>query len=421
MKKNSSTKGFTLVEVLVAMSLFTIVSTIAAAVLVDVIQLQKKSSVQNAIYEDARILMQQLTNAIQSGTIDYEEYYSNFVVQKKKPVIAGDRYYGINYGVYSSRFYDPGRTLVGNTSGTNPEDLGVQCSYPKVGDPGYDVNKNCEIYFSDSEDLNTGQNPYKGIGGVFTGDSANAFCDNVITAGSCTGVTGKVSELYLIDSSGLHKTIFGLKGSKTANKPTECLVGTDCSIAIIKMTGQDLDQNGVVDVFGCDSDYSNCFQGDNTSKIFTAFKYPFIVTKLIGPGQEYLINNKAVNSKGITLPQASDLNSAFDSDNTDLSQFVPITPSRANIKKLTFTINPLEDPYKAYTESAMRTQPTVTINMTIGLASTAKDDYPGTFPDITLQTTVTAGVIGKIDSYPPVNDIIRVNGDKSWIYYVFNN
>ena len=420
MQKTSSTKGFTLVEVLVAIGLFTVVSTIAASVLVDVVQLQKKSSIQNEIYEDARILMQQLTNEIQSGTVDYEEYYSNYVIQKKKQVVSGDRYYGINYGVYSSRFFDPGRRL-DKAASTNPSDLGIECSYPRLGDTAYDATKSCEIYFSDSTDLNTGQNPYKNNPGAYIDREANAFCDKIVGApatcpnGNSPRVTFDVSptgaysnahvkELYLIDSTGMHKTIVA---QRNINATGNCGTSTvDCAVGMVKMTGRDLDQNGVIDVFGCDSDYK-CFQQDGGKNILAAFKYTF----LIGKDLSYLVNNN------ISLPQFTDLAEAFDATK---SQFVPITPRRANVKALNFTINPVDDPYKAYAETSMQTQPTVTISMTIGLASAYKADYPGAFPDITLQTTVTAGVIGKIDAYPPVNDIMRENGKTSWIYNIFN-
>ncbi len=388
---------------LIAMSLFSVVSTIAATVLVDVVQLQKKSSIQNEIYEDARILMQQLTNEIQSGTIDYEEYYSVNVVQQKNS-LTDEIYYGINYGVYSSRFFDPGKSIFPNANNipgnpvNNPDDLGIECSYPA------DDKKTCEIYFSDSTDLNTGQNPYKNNPDLLTATDANAVYDRGLSAGVNNNV---VPELYLIDSSGTHKTIIAKK-NMTSGK---CGVGdTDCAIGMMRMTGQDMDQNGITDVFSCDSDYKCTAAWD----VPAAFQYPFIkkcaALLTCDSPAKYLENNK------IHLPRQADLVIAFDPNE---SQFVPITPRRANIKSLNFTINPLDDPYKAYAESAMQTQPTVTISMTIGLANSAKSEYPGTFPDITLQTTVTAGVIGKIDSYPPVNDILRKSDDLGWINGVF--
>jgi hypothetical protein len=43
--------------------------------------------------------------------------------------------------------------------------------------------------------------------------------------------------------------------------------------------------------------------------------------------------------------------------------------------------------------------------MTMGLSKKAALDYPGTFLPVTVQATVSAGVLGKITSYPPTNDV----------------
>ncbi len=398
-------KGFTLAEVLIAMSLFTVVAVIAAGMLVDIVQLHKRSSIHNPLYHDARIIMQQLSKLVQSGTIDYEEYYSIKVVQGKQYIAnklpSGGPYYGINGGVYSSRFFDPGKRNDG-VDAANPADLGIECSYRNV------ETQECEIYFSDSSDLNTGQNPYKGNASGYQADAANAFCDEAAGGIKCANTSDVTNELYLIDSSGKHKTILGLRQMTD----TACANDGDCAIGMVKMSGRDLDQNGVVDVFSCDENY-NCAAKDGVN-ISDAFKYPFIVNcaalGTCGKPNDYLIAN------GVSLPQQADLSASF---KNDTSQFIPITPKSVNVKALAFKINPLDDPYRAYAETAMQTQPTVTIIMTLGLSAVAKADYPGNFPDITLQTTVAAGVIGKIDSYPPVNDVLN-SGETSWIYKVMN-
>ena len=117
-------KGFTLVEVLIAISLFTLIAIISSRIMVDLVQTEKKSSVQNPIYDDAAFIMQQLTNEILGGTIDYEEYYNMNVVKLKNPP-AGGPFYGINYGIYSSRFFDPGKSHYPppNNTTSNPDDL----------------------------------------------------------------------------------------------------------------------------------------------------------------------------------------------------------------------------------------------------------------------------------------------------------
>ncbi len=369
-------KGFTLVEVLIAISIFSLSAVIASSVLVSVVQLEKKASIQNAIYQDLRVLMQQLSNEIQNGTVDYEEYYNVKVAQ------SGDVYYGTNYGVYASRFYDPGQKLGGGAT-SSPVDLGVECSYPNpLGD-----DQDCEIYFTNSNDLNTGANPYNG---PIT--DANAFCDNTYLP-ACDGTENIVNELYLIDNTGTKKTIIGRKLMEF--NPAEY------SVALVRMHGQDFDQNGIVDIFTCEEDFNCTGAGGAGFVVDDEIKYPFVENDSFVPGD----NN-------IRLPKQSDLTETFDAN---LSQFIPISPRSIDIKNLEFKITPSENPYMAYAETASQMHPAVTIIITFNLASDIADDYPGEFQDLTVQTTVAAGVVGKIESYPPVNDIRRTSSPNSWI------
>lgn len=390
----NSTSAFTLIEIIIAISLFTLAAVIASSVLVDIVQIEKKSSIQNAIYEDARIILQQLTKTIQSGTIDYEEYYNIYVVQDeingRRPI--ADALYGLNYGVYGSRFFDPGRKLDG-TAGVNPSDLGILCSY-------FDADGNCEILLTSSSDLSTGQHPFDADDSVEQAAS-DALChEGAADVGRCGADKNVVSELFIIDSTGTKKTIIGRK----------LISGSDYAIGMVEMEGRDLDQNGLVDIFSCGSEY-NCYGGaDSDSAEVLAENYllqPFV--------QEMVASGEALDfiaENNIRVPLRSDLETAF---NVSTSHFIPISPLRSNIKELYFIINPTEDPYKAYAENAAQSQPSVTIVMTIGLSAEAEQDFPGEFPDINIQTTVAAGVIGRIDSYPPVSDILSDDSDQSWI------
>ena len=369
-------KGFTLVETLVAVSLFTVAAVIASNVLVDVVQLQKKTEIQNGIYEDARILMQQISNEIQKGTVDYEEYFSVKVLQAKK----ADQFYGLNYGVYASRFYDPGQSL-DNQKTINPDDLGVECSVYKPAPNDND----CEIVFTHSNDLNTGQNPF--------GDqpeNADAFCNKGVV--NCDATRNVVDQLYLIDSTGTHKTIIAPK----------LVDGSNMAVGIVKMTGKDYDQNGVVDIFSCDDGYYCSNKG-----LADLIYYPFFKNLSSGDKQKFLSDNN------IQVPQSSDLKVPLSGHIND-SQFLAFSPRRSSVKSLKFIIHPFEDPYKAYAEKDMQSQPSVTIVMTLGLSSSAAEQYPDSFEDVTIQATVAAGVIGKIDSYPPADEFLKKNGT-SWI------
>lgn len=382
--------GFTLAEVMIAMSLFAVVATVISGLLVDSVSLEKRNSVLSTIYGDADIILSQITNEIQRGTIDYEEYYSVKVAQAKKP-LAGGPFYGIYYGAYASRFYNPGKSHypAPDNGSLNPDDLGIECSYPDPLPEG----GICEIYYTNSTDFNTGQNPFKNT--TNDKDDATAVCDKNFGI-SCVNVSNEVGELYLLDSSGTHKTIIARK------KMTD----TDAAIGMVRMTGRDLDQNGVPDVFGCNYEFQCQANG-----IFDIIRYPFIQAMGVADGSKYLADNN------ISLPQHSDLDIAFE---PNTAQFVPFTPKKVDVKDLKFFINPLDDPYRSYSEENMQVHPMVTVVMTLGLTEAAKEDYPGEFADITVQATTAAGVVGKIDSYPPVSDVIRDATDKSWIYEAFN-
>lgn len=371
-------KGVSLIEVLIAISLFAIVAITSSTILIDIVQLEKKSSVENAIYEDLRIMLQLLTNEIQSGTVDYDEYYNFCVIQDGLDTA----YFGINHGVYGSRFFDPGKSLDPiDDAIRNPQDLGLECSYM----PGNE----CQVVYTLATDLNTGQNPFYG-----DASSANAFGD-IDGPGGCAdvGITYNATDhLFLIDNTGTQKTIIAKKKINI----------NDYAIGLVRMKGIDFDQNGLVDSFTCLDEF-DCDEGFNPNVI----KIPYL--DLIGKDINQL-------DPQIRLPQESDLTNLFDADNT---QFVPISPMRANIQELKFIIQPLEDPYKAFAEPDFRAHPTVTIIMTVGLSENAELDYPGEFEPITVQTTVAAGVIGRIETYPPVNEIMNDPGvSTSWIYDV---
>lgn len=370
-------RGVTMVEVLIAVSLFTIVTVVANSVFVSIVELEKKSTVQNAIFEDLRIIMQQLTYEIQHGAIDYEEYYNACVIQDGcKP--NREAYLGINYGVYGSRFFDPG-AKIDKTPAANPKDLGAECDYPKTLNPGDE----CEIIHNPSIDLNVGQNPFTG-----DGKDANAFCDK--TRGLCGGGDSiTVNELYLIDETGMKKTMIGKK----------LVQKKDWSIGKVVLDGKDLDQNGLIDTFVCAEAY-HCFgkgKIDQEAKLAGIIKHPFIK------------NATDVAKYGISIPLRSDLTETSFLPGVSTSHFVPITPLRSNVKKLEFVIHPVEDPYKAFTETDMKGHPSVTITVTLGLSEDALKDYPGEFNDVTFTTTVASGVVGRMDTYPPITDIKEKN------------
>lgn len=345
-------KGFTLIEVLIASSIFAMVSIIGATIFMNISQSERKTSLTNAIYEDARVVMEMLAREIRAGTIDYEEYYSVNTLK------AG--YYGINRGVYGSRFYDPGYDYSGGdpAQGKNPEDLGTVC-FDDLGDDGA-CDDTHTISFPLSVDKNTGKNFWDGTPG--------------------TAFSGSQSELYLISADGREKTILIKQKTSTSG---------DYAISMIKLEGVDKDANGVVDIFKCETDY-DC----GTTIGAVDFKHP------LNPSPDY---------SDIKLPKTGTSETPFSIVTSD---FVPVSPLRSSISELKFYISPEDDPYKAFAEKTMQYQPYVTIVLTLEPSAAEKQNYPGTPPKITVQTTVSAGVKEKITTYPPTKDL-------SWIKDVF--
>jgi len=48
------------------------------------------------------------------------------------------------------------------------------------------------------------------------------------------------------------------------------------------------------------------------------------------------------------------------------------------------------------------------------LSAEAEEAYPGDFEPITVRTTVSTGVLGRVETYPPVNEIMGGSGG-GWI------
>jgi len=394
LKQILKNKGVTLVEVLVATSLFAVATVVAGDILVSDVQLEKKTNLQNTLAAEMRIIVQQISSEIQDGTIDYDEYYADCVLQNAcKSGTSNSALYGFYNGVYGSRFYDPGKSL-DNAVTNNPDDLGAECSFPTPQN-----GKECEVVYNLSVDLNTGQNPFTG-----DPDLANAFCDHQNgDRGVCNQITGgsvKVDQLFILDKTGTKKTMFAKKLIRNVAGGTP-----DYALGKVVMNGKDYDQNGVMDIFSCADGY-NCFNNANAIALLSPFK-------MIVKDANFVTTNK------ITVPWSSDLSTPFEG-HSDIATFVPITPLFATVKDVQFIIHPLEDPYKAYAEPKMKGQPSVTIMLTVGLSSVSAKDYPGTFPDITLQTTVAAGVTNRIDSYPPVVELKDANSI-NWLKDMLNS
>ena len=351
-KAKKSRKCFTLIEVIIATTIFSIVSMIAITVFIDIVRIQKRIYLENAIYEDGRFLMERVSRAIRQNAIDYEEYHNKLTQLGK---------YGEKYGCYASRFYNPG------TSGIGGSKLGALCTSPLAAQnkdvklfPGCVVDKK-------SLDINTGQNPFTGSFPLKARDTANAFCNENID-NPVTGCDAHLyplrdqSQLYLINAKGTEKTIFALKNYNAA--PPER------ALAMIKIDGHDTDNDGIMETW------------------YTAV-----------PPQDFHC------AAGYDCPTTlASLESTLTNPATLLWQgFIAISPMRTNVKSIHFYISPVEDPRKAFAETAaadgIQQQPHVTITMTLTPSQSALSSFGGTPPSITLQSTVSSRVYNEVKSF----------------------
>ena len=353
-------RGFTLMEALIAASVFGMLSVIAASIFINISQSQRSTESYSALYEDARVIMENLATEIRNGTVDYEEYFN---------ITSGDikstqRYYGINRGVYASRFYDPGYVYNDGgepTPGTNPDNLGVKCLTAPDGTTKEVSEVDCDdsiaiSTFSLSVDKDMGKNPYNSLDG--TGSSAMSNNDQ--------------PELYLISKDGRSKTIIR---TQTIGETA----GEDKVLSVLRLEGKDTDNNGVIDGFFCKDD-TGCTSSAKSM-------YPYLTT--LEGADEYVTN--------------VDDNLAFSTS----SPFTPISPFRSNVKEIHFIITPTEDPYKAFDEQDAQIHPSVTIVMTLEPSTAEKENLPVAQQNqsITVQTTVSAGLTSRLKTYPPTKKL----------------
>ena len=175
-------------ELLIAVAIFAIFLTGVVTVMVDMYRSSRRISLEDQMYQDLRVMMNQITKFVENNSIDYEEYYREAVGGEYLASAIDPSTY--TYGDYSRLFYDLG----------SDGEAGAKCNTGvKVEDnPGCVVDKT-------TLDINTGQNPAFG-----NPADANAFCGPTTILGVCPADTSSLNNrdrLYLINEAGDTKTV----------------------------------------------------------------------------------------------------------------------------------------------------------------------------------------------------------------------
>jgi len=348
MRINKTKRGFTMVELLIAVTIFATFMTSIMVLIVDMYRSSRRITLEEEIYQDMRAMMKQLTYMIEENAIDYEEYYRE---------ATGDGAFGgsnapYNYGDYAKLFYDFGSDGLEGFECNDGTPVVSHVSPPA----GCIINKT-------TLDRNLGQNPIPD--GINDPADANAFCGLTTSGGDCPvdptnlAAFGMQEKLYLINENGDRKTIII---PEEIEKTVGASTFIDKVLSIAWLNGLDSDGNDIVDTWTPGIEFLGTLEED-------------LIGDLTGPSTPADVYNG----------------------------FIPISSMRTNIVDLKFYIYPLEDPYKGFAETDPTTgtlvQPHVTIIMTAKPSATEMQNYFGPIPSKTIQTTIFSKVRQNVVSF----------------------
>jgi prepilin-type N-terminal cleavage/methylation domain-containing protein len=344
-------RAFSIAEMMITLTIFSIVSAVAMNVLYNSMRTAKSVQAQVFLYTESQALMDQIGRVIERNTIDYEAYYLR-IVQGEKGWESED------YGYYAQTFFDPasGGPVDGGPYDLNASVLGYSDGYGTYCSGTTDAfPDDCTYPFADSTsaDINQFTHPYSTT--IDDLEDWNAFCED---SNTCSEFENQIQDvLILVNSDGDERVIFGLEDVDGTGP------SSDNYLSKVEMVGSDSDGDGVEDTWVCNSRYS-C--------------------------------NKSGNS-----PKNLDLRNVTIAENISGEQedFMPISPSSISVTDFYVILGPIEDPYRAVGEEDSQIQPQVTIVMTVTLSEDYGANILGDPPSITFQRTVSTGVYNEVISY----------------------
>lgn len=99
MKIIKTNKGFTLIEILVALGILTMIGIFTTTIYLNYSARARDLKASNLVYEEGRLLMEKIVREVRQNTVDYEEYFNTNVLEN--PL-------GQNYCLYDQIFYETG-------------------------------------------------------------------------------------------------------------------------------------------------------------------------------------------------------------------------------------------------------------------------------------------------------------------------
>ncbi|MFC1647665.1 type II secretion system protein J [Patescibacteria group bacterium] len=228
MRNKKQNRGFTLVELLVSVSIFSVFLVAIITLSINMFRDSRRIELQEQMYQDMRAMMRQITILVEDNAIDYEEYYRASLGDAEFAGTGGS----YDYGDYAKLFYDLGDDLAEgalcNDGVNTPDTL-----------PGCIIDKS-------TLDLNVGQNPANGAP-----ELANAFCGGAGQPG-CP-VDNAQDHLYLINADGNRKTFLALE-------PIDRSGTIENTLSIFWANGSDTDGDDITDTWTEGTEFTGTFE-----------------------------------------------------------------------------------------------------------------------------------------------------------------
>lgn len=340
------TKGYTFVELMVAMGIFSVVLVLTTTITINFNNTQKRERARNMLIEETQFLLNRISNMIRDNQIDYAEYYSNSY-NSPAQAVEDPVEYGNDPKEYEWRFYYLPTCQYPERHADNTSEDGIACD--RFNPSGFD-----EGFFDSYADNNL----------PALNDDRDAHA--IMAPDGASNADGyHQHELYLISVDGTTKTIL----KRLSNNIDD---DDDGQIDEQKIAfwepGEDLTGNDFTD------------GGERL-------------------GMLQLVAEEDLDDDGeLDFIPAVDFQTDGDTD-IEVTDFIPITPKTLDIVDLKFYIAPLDDPRKATDETGtdVQMQPHVTIVITTKPGAAWRRNFAvGEHVSISLQTTISSRVISNV-------------------------
>lgn len=214
--------GFTLVELIITVTIFSIFMLSIVTLTIDLYRNSRRIQLQEQLFQDMRAMMRQVTILIEDNAIDYEEYYRASIGDA---YLAGlDAVGDYTYGDYGRQFYDFG------SDGA----AGVLCN-----DGSSDLSAATCVIDKTTVDTNTGQ--FVDAGGDAAG--ANAFFGG---ADQTVILTPDQDQLYLLNEKGNKKQVLALE---SVERTIDGVAVIETVLSTLWLNGTDGDGDDVTDTW----------------------------------------------------------------------------------------------------------------------------------------------------------------------------